>query len=92
MQSVSLGHPEVCQTRSDAEHDLFVLHEAHEIVTAHLVVRPLLFDLLLLSIDHLLDFLVLMVSFDELPGAQGFGVAEFISATLEDVEDGPDIS
>ena len=78
------------ETASDVERQLLILGKRHVLVWRQLKIGPLLVDFLLLAIDHLLHLLVLCMQLDELPLAQGLGVAILLARSLEDVIDGVD--
>lgn len=64
MYSVMRFHPEFPQTSANFQAQLFKLGEALVRISAQLKVCPLLLNLGLLAIDHLLDLLSLIVSLD----------------------------
>lgn len=82
---------ELAQTATELQAELLVLEEGLVGVPALLKVGPLLVNLRLNTIDHLLDLLVLGVRLDQLAAGDGLVVSEQASGTAEVVVGGRDI-
>lgn len=85
-QSLTLCQPEFLKTGADLDDQFLIFIKGQVGVAGQLVVRPLLLDLLLDTIDHLLDLLVLNMGLDQTARADALGVAKELRATPDNVE------
>lgn len=74
------------QPSTQLQRKLLVLHKALVGVPTHLEVCPLLIDLLLHTINDLLDLLVLDMRLDQATGTNGFGISENSRRPSEDIK------
>jgi hypothetical protein len=89
--AVALDHAKLPVASTDLQRQLFILGEAQVFVRAQLEICPLLVNLLLLTVHDLLNFLGLLVSLEELSGAESLRIAILLGAALDDVEDRGDV-
>lgn len=82
---------QVPQTRTDIVCKLLKLDKANVLVWRQLEVGPILVDLLLLAIDHLLDLFRLDVRVDDFAGAHGLCVAKLCGSILEELVEGANV-
>lgn len=76
MHFIVLLESKVSQARRSGQSQLLVLNETHILVAAELKVGPLLVDLLLFAVNHLLDFLVLNMRLDDSPRPNSLRITE----------------
>lgn len=80
-----LLQPQLPQPTAQLQRQLLILHKALVGIGAQLKVVPVLINLLLNAIDHLLDLLVLDMGLDQATGTDGFGVSVQARRPPEDV-------
>src|SRR4051794_4897447 len=89
--SVVLVQAELSVTSTDLKGQLLVVMEAYIFVAAEFEICPLLVNLCLFPIYHLLDLLRLLMCLDELPRSESLRIAKFLGASLDDVKNGRNI-
>jgi hypothetical protein len=88
---IALVQTQLAQPSTKLQDKLLKLDERQVGVATQLKIGPLLVDLLLDAVDHLLDLLVLDVGAEDATGADAFGIAKEPGAALQDVKDGHDV-
>lgn len=86
MNLAILLQPQLPQPTTQLQRKPLILHKALEDIAAQLKVVPLLVDLLLNAINHLLDLLVLDMRLDQATGTNGFGISENSRRPSEDIK------
>lgn len=88
---VGLLQTELSQSTAELQGQLLVFDKALVAVAAHLKVGPLLVDLLLDTINDLLDLLVLDMGLDQVTSSDGLRIAVNTRGAAEDIVGGSDI-